>query len=309
MRPGGAGGPAGGANGTAATDVTVRSVEQGALLVAVPPGGVQAVLQMPRGNLEAVRPRALVLPAVAAALDAADFAGEPPLFSSMRQSTSILPLLPSYLLAHPCADRCSTCSPRTLPSCYISPLQALHSSLPRTLCRFPCAPPSPSPFLRMVHICSPTPHLLTYTAHHTHKRTSPPLAPPPSFPAPTIKHKRAAPPPPGRCLAAGDRQPPGPQRTGGPRLAPLPGPGARLRAAGGQQGAVGCGALNVVFMEEGVGGGGAGPCDNSAIQLQRSLRATYVCQFSASGLGCRPACPPPRRPDDSPSAVQPMAVV
>jgi hypothetical protein len=30
---------------------------------------------MPRGNLEAVRPRSLVLPAVAAALDAGDFAG------------------------------------------------------------------------------------------------------------------------------------------------------------------------------------------------------------------------------------------
>ncbi len=78
MRPGGGGGGGGSgkANGaSAAADVTVRSVEQGALLVAVPPGGVQAVLQMPRGNLEAVRPRALVLPAVAAALDAADFAG------------------------------------------------------------------------------------------------------------------------------------------------------------------------------------------------------------------------------------------
>ena len=35
----------------------------------------QAVLQMPRGNLEAVRPRGLVLPALAAALDAGDYAG------------------------------------------------------------------------------------------------------------------------------------------------------------------------------------------------------------------------------------------
>lgn len=45
-------------------DVRVRAVEQHALLVAVPPGGVDAVLQMPRGNLEAVRPRALVVPGV-----------------------------------------------------------------------------------------------------------------------------------------------------------------------------------------------------------------------------------------------------
>lgn len=34
------------------------------------------MLQMPRGNLEAVAPRALVLPAVAAALDAGDYAGQ-----------------------------------------------------------------------------------------------------------------------------------------------------------------------------------------------------------------------------------------
>ena len=38
-----------------------------------PLGGLAAVLQMPRGNLEAVRPRALVLPAVACALDAVDY--------------------------------------------------------------------------------------------------------------------------------------------------------------------------------------------------------------------------------------------
>lgn len=37
--------------------------------------GVQVVLQMPRGNLETVAPRSLVLPAVAAALDADNYAG------------------------------------------------------------------------------------------------------------------------------------------------------------------------------------------------------------------------------------------
>jgi elongator complex protein 1 len=51
---------------------------------------VQAVLQMPRGNLEAVRPRALVLPAVAAALDAADFAGAWQLATANRLDLNVL---------------------------------------------------------------------------------------------------------------------------------------------------------------------------------------------------------------------------
>ena len=54
-------------------NIHVRAVEQGALLVAVPPHDIQAVLQMPRGNLETVRPRALVLPAITAALDHGDY--------------------------------------------------------------------------------------------------------------------------------------------------------------------------------------------------------------------------------------------
>lgn len=54
-------------------NIHVRAVEQGALLVAVPPHDIQAVLQMPRGNLEIVRPRALVLPAITAALDHDDY--------------------------------------------------------------------------------------------------------------------------------------------------------------------------------------------------------------------------------------------
>lgn len=40
----------------------------------ISPGGVQAVLQMPRGNLETVNPRPLVLTAVAAALQQQQFA-------------------------------------------------------------------------------------------------------------------------------------------------------------------------------------------------------------------------------------------
>ncbi|KAL4420046.1 hypothetical protein ABPG77_007485 [Micractinium sp. CCAP 211/92] len=81
--------PAGGAAG-AAVDVTVRSIEQHAMLVAVPPGNVEAILQMPRGNLEAVRPRALVLPAVAAALDAGEFAAAWELATTNRLDLNVL---------------------------------------------------------------------------------------------------------------------------------------------------------------------------------------------------------------------------
>ena len=59
---------------TSGTDPCERAVEQGALLVAAPPCGEAVVLQMPRGNLETIWPRALVLAAVAHALDAADYA-------------------------------------------------------------------------------------------------------------------------------------------------------------------------------------------------------------------------------------------
>lgn len=54
-------------------DITLRAIEDNALLVAVPADDVCAIYQAPRGNLELVRPRALVLPAVAAALDAGDY--------------------------------------------------------------------------------------------------------------------------------------------------------------------------------------------------------------------------------------------
>ncbi len=47
-----------------------RRIEQGGRLVAAPPGGHSAILQMPRGNLETVRPRPLVVAAIAAALQA-----------------------------------------------------------------------------------------------------------------------------------------------------------------------------------------------------------------------------------------------
>lgn len=55
-------------------DVTLRTIEEGSLLVVSPADGVDVIYQAPRGNLETARPRALVLPAVAAALDDGDFA-------------------------------------------------------------------------------------------------------------------------------------------------------------------------------------------------------------------------------------------
>ena len=49
-------------------DVTVRAIEQGGQLLAAPPHGVRVVLQMPRGNLEGICPRVLVLAGIAAHL-------------------------------------------------------------------------------------------------------------------------------------------------------------------------------------------------------------------------------------------------
>lgn len=54
----------------AANDVISRAVEQGALLLAAPPGDVRVIMQLPRGNLETVSPRALVLSAIATSLQA-----------------------------------------------------------------------------------------------------------------------------------------------------------------------------------------------------------------------------------------------
>ncbi|KAH7624735.1 putative Elongator complex protein 1 [Nannochloris sp. 'desiccata'] len=55
-------------------DVTLRTIEEGSLLIASPADSVDVIYQAPRGNLETARPRALVLPAVAAALDGKDYA-------------------------------------------------------------------------------------------------------------------------------------------------------------------------------------------------------------------------------------------
>lgn len=54
--------------------ITERAYEQGGLLVTAPPDAAQAVLQMPRGNLEAVAPRVLVLAHIADRLQEGDYA-------------------------------------------------------------------------------------------------------------------------------------------------------------------------------------------------------------------------------------------
>ena len=50
-------------------DESVRRVERGSRMVCVVPDDTKLVLQMPRGNLETVHPRALVLSSVRKKLD------------------------------------------------------------------------------------------------------------------------------------------------------------------------------------------------------------------------------------------------
>ena len=52
-----------------AFDENVRRVERGSRIVTVVPSDTKLVLQMPRGNLETVTPRALLLSSVRGALD------------------------------------------------------------------------------------------------------------------------------------------------------------------------------------------------------------------------------------------------
>lgn len=54
-------------------DATLRAIEDGCLIVTSPAASVDVILQAPRGNLEVIRPRALVLPAVAQSLDDQDY--------------------------------------------------------------------------------------------------------------------------------------------------------------------------------------------------------------------------------------------
>ena len=50
-------------------DESIRRVERGSRLVCVNYANTEVVLQMPRGNLETIHPRALVLSAVRSRLD------------------------------------------------------------------------------------------------------------------------------------------------------------------------------------------------------------------------------------------------
>ena len=50
-------------------DESVRRVERGSRLVTAVPGETTVVLQMPRGNLEVIHPRALVLSVIKKHLD------------------------------------------------------------------------------------------------------------------------------------------------------------------------------------------------------------------------------------------------
>jgi elongator complex protein 1 len=54
-------------------DESIRRVEIGSKIVTVTPGDIRLVLQMPRGNLETINPRALVLSKICRALDASQF--------------------------------------------------------------------------------------------------------------------------------------------------------------------------------------------------------------------------------------------
>jgi len=54
-------------------DDSTREVEQGSLIVAVTPESTRVVLQMPRGNLEAIEPRSLVLNTIRHLLDAQEY--------------------------------------------------------------------------------------------------------------------------------------------------------------------------------------------------------------------------------------------
>jgi len=74
----------------AARDVLVRSVEQGSHLLAAPKDGVRVVMQMPRGNLEAVAPRMLVLAAIADALQARAYAAAWELATTNRVDLNLL---------------------------------------------------------------------------------------------------------------------------------------------------------------------------------------------------------------------------
>lgn len=58
---------------TPETDERCRSIERGGRIVTVTPSNFAVTLQMPRGNLETIYPRALVLAGIRAFIDAKEY--------------------------------------------------------------------------------------------------------------------------------------------------------------------------------------------------------------------------------------------
>lgn len=58
---------------TPETDERCRSIERGGRLVTVMPSTFAVILQMPRGNLETIYPRALVLAGIRSSIDKKDY--------------------------------------------------------------------------------------------------------------------------------------------------------------------------------------------------------------------------------------------
>lgn len=71
-------------------DAVTRAIEDGCVLVSLPEASVDVIMQAPRGNLEIVRPRSLVLPAVRCALDRLDFTAAWRLATVNRIDTNVL---------------------------------------------------------------------------------------------------------------------------------------------------------------------------------------------------------------------------
>lgn len=73
-----------------ANDERVRSIERGARLVAAMPTAMSLVLQMPRGNLETIYPRAMVLAGLRRLIEAGDYAAAFTHCHSQRVDLNIL---------------------------------------------------------------------------------------------------------------------------------------------------------------------------------------------------------------------------
>jgi elongator complex protein 1 len=72
------------------SSLLASTIHQGARLVAAPAGGCQAILQMPRGNLETVSPRLLVLAAILGHLRAGSYQVAWKLAGSQRVDLNVL---------------------------------------------------------------------------------------------------------------------------------------------------------------------------------------------------------------------------